>query len=298
MFVAAGGEAKGPKGGELKPARTRTHKQPLRVGIGGLGTVGLPVARWLDGGLDGGVDGLALAAVSAAHKDRAEERIQGFKTTVPVVGLGELAEFADVIVECAPPELFLEIAEPAIKAGRIFIPLSVTSLLERMDLIDLAQETGARIIVPTGALVGLDALRAAALGSVQSVTMVTRKPPKALKKAPFVVDHDINLDGLTEAKMLYQGNAAEAARKFPANVNVAVALGLAGIGPENTVYEVWADPGVTRNTHTIKVEADTASFEMTIAVVPTDENPATGKLVPLSVMETLLGLVATFRVGT
>ncbi len=277
---------------------TGTVKQPLRVGIGGLGTVGLPVAQWLDGGPGGGVDGLVLAAVSAGDENRAAERVKAFKTTVPVVGLGALAEAADVIVECAPPEFFIDIAEPAVKAGRIFIPLSVTSLLERMDLVDLAKETGARIIVPTGALVGFDAVRAAAMGNVKSVTMVTRKPPKALKKAPFVVEHDIDLDGLSEAKMLYQGNAADAAAKFPANVNVAVALGLAGIGPENTQYEVWADPGVTRNTHTIKVDADAASFEMTIAVVPTDENPATGKLVALSVMETLRGLVTTFKVGT
>jgi aspartate dehydrogenase len=273
---------------------TGTVKRPLRVGIGGLGTVGLPVANWLDGGIDGRV----LAAVSAGDENRAAERVKGFKTTVPVVDLGALAENADVIVECMPPEFFLDIAEPAIKAGRVFIPLSVTSLLERMDLVDLAKETGARIIVPTGALVGFDAVRAAAMGDVKSVTMVTRKPPKALKKAPFVVEHDIDLEGLSKAKMLYQGNAADAAAKFPANVNVAVALGLAGIGPENTLYEVWADPGVTRNTHTIKVEADAASFELTIAVVPTDENPATGKLVSLSVMETLRGLVTPFKVGT
>ena len=97
---------------------------------------------------------------------------------------------------------------------------------------------------------------------------------------------------------LYEGTVADAAGKFPANVNVAVALGLAGIGPEKTQYEIWADPGITRNTHTIKVDADTASFEMTIAVVPTEENPATGKLVPLSVIETLRSLVSTFKVGT
>ena len=95
-----------------------------------------------------------------------------------------------------------------------------------------------------------------------------------------------------------EGPVAGAAAKFPANVNVAVALGFAGIGPENTQFEIWADPGVTRNTHTIKVEADAANFEMTIGVVPTEENPATGKLVALSVMDALRGLVTTFRVGT
>ena len=273
---------------------TATAKTELKVGIGGLGAVGLPVAKWLDHG----VEGLKLSAVSAGDKERARCRVADFKGRVPVVALGELASLADVIVECTRPELFAEVAEPAIRAGRVFMPLSVTSLLEHMDLVALARETGARIIVPTGALLGLDAIRAVAAGTVHSVTMVTRKPPKGLMKAKFVVEQGIRLDGLKAPKKLYEGTVADAAAKFPANVNVAVALGLAGIGPEKTQYEIWADPGVTRNTHTIKVDADTASIEMTIAVVPSEENPATGKLVPLSVIETLRGLVTPFKVGT
>ncbi|MCH2325981.1 MAG: aspartate dehydrogenase, partial [Rhodospirillales bacterium] len=90
-----------------------SKKQPLRVGIGGLGTIGWPVAQWLDGEGAGGGDGLVLAAVSAAHKERAEDRVGQFKTAVPVVGLAELADVADVIVETAPPERFAEVAEPA-----------------------------------------------------------------------------------------------------------------------------------------------------------------------------------------
>ena len=79
----------------------------LRVGIGGLGTIGLPVAKWLDSG----VEGLTLTAVSAADKERAQERVAGLKTSVPVVGLDELAEHADIVLESVPPERFLEIAE-------------------------------------------------------------------------------------------------------------------------------------------------------------------------------------------
>jgi len=266
-----------------------------RVGIGGLGTVGLPVAAWLDSDVEAG---LTLSAVASGNQQRAQKNIDGFNSPVPLVGLGELADCCDVIVECAPPDKFIEIAQPAIKAGRIFMPLSVTSLLDHIDLIDMARGTGARIIVPTGALLGLDALRAAALGSINSVTMITRKPPKGLAKAPFVIEQGIDLSGLSEAKLLFQGPVREAAAKFPANVNVAVALGLAGIGPDKTQYEVWADPGVTRNTHTIKVDADIVAFATTIENVPNGDNPATGKLVPLSVIETLRGLVTPFKVGT
>ena len=90
----------------------------------------------------------------------------------------------------------------------------------------------------------------------------------------------------------------QGARGFPANVNVAAALSLAGIGPDRTRLEIWADPTVTRNTHTIRVEADSVRFEMKIENVPSEDNPRTGKLTALSVIAALRGLVAPMRVGT
>lgn len=275
-------------------ARPVGRTRELRVGIGGLGAIGLPVAR----ALDRGIPGLVLAAVSAADKSRAAQKISGFTRRVPVVELEELARVSDVVVECAPPQSFRAIARSAVEAGCIFIPLSITSLLQELDLVETAKRTGARILAPTGALLGLDAVRAVAEGEVHSVVMVTRKPPAGLRNAKFVQEQGIDLDSLTEPMRLYAGTVRDAAAKFPANVNVSVALSLAGIGPDRTRYEVWADPALTRNTHTVKVEADSCRFEMTIEGVPTIENPATGKLTPLSVIATLRGLVCPFKVGT
>jgi aspartate dehydrogenase len=167
-----------------------------------------------------------------------------------------------------------------------------------MHLVARAQATGARIIVPTGALLGLDAVRAAAEGPVESVTMVTRKPPAGLEGAPYLVQHRISLDGLQEPLRVFDGTAQDAAAGFPANVNVAAALALAGIGPVRTRVEIWADPSVTRNTHTIRVEAEAARFTMTIENVPSAENPRTGRLTALSVLSCLRGLVATLKVGS
>ena len=269
-------------------------RAPLTVAIGGFGTVGRVVAR----ALDTGIDGLALAAVSARDEAKARRALAGFKTSVPVIPLGHLAECADAIVECAPPELFLEVARPAIERGRLFIPLSVTSLLDHLDLIERAKATGARIMVPTGALLGLDAVRAVAEGTVHSVVMTTRKPPKSLRSAKFVVERGIDLDELTRPVKLYEGTVREAAALFPANVNIAVALGLAGIGVDRTFYEIWADPGIDRNTHTVKVDSDSTRFEMTIANIPTEDNPATGRNTALSVIALLRRLTAPMVVGS
>ena len=271
-------------------------QNPLKVGVAGLGAIGMPVARWLDGGANG-LD-LVLAGVSAGDKGRAEGRVADFNTPPPVLDLPALVAASDVLVEGLPPERFAELAEPAVAQGKTLIVMTLTSLMERLDLTETAKVTGATIIAATGALVGFDAVRAAAKGKVNSVVMKTRKPPAGLKKAPFVIEQGIDMDGLKEAICLYKGTVRDAAAKFPANVNVAVALALAGIGPDRTEYEIWADPGVERNTHNIVVDAETVHLDLDIANVPTAENPATGKLTPLSAMATLERLVSPFTVGT
>jgi aspartate dehydrogenase len=178
------------------------------------------------------------------------------------------------------------------------VPCSVGQLLPRMELVRRAAEAGGRIVVPTGALLGLDAVRAAAEGPVESVTIETRKPPAGLAGAPWLVKHGIDVLAFTEARVVFEGNALEAAAGFPANVNVAAALALAGIGPARTRAVIWADPGIARNVHTIRVEAAAARFTMTIEGVPSEANPRTGKLTPLSVIACLRGLVSTLKVGS
>lgn len=265
----------------------------MKVAIAGLGAIGLKLAA----ALDAGVPGLELVAVAARDHAKAAANLKGFRNPPRVVPIAALAE-ADIVVEAAPAAVFEEIARAAIGRGRIFIPSSVGALLPRMQLVEEAKRTGARIVVPTGALLGLDAVRAAAEGKVASVTIETRKPPRGLAGAPYLDQHGIDVASITQARRVFKGNAFDAAAGFPANVNVAAALALAGIGPERTMVEIWADPAVTRNTHTIRVEAEAARLTMTIENVPSEENPRTGKITPLSVLACLKGLVSTLKVGT
>jgi aspartate dehydrogenase len=271
-----------------------TRKEPLRVALGGFGAIGGAVARRLDRGLPG----LRLAAVSARDVAKAEARMAGFARPVPVVALEALADLAEIVVECAPAAVFRRIAEPAVRAGRILLVVSVGQLLEQGDLVEVARASGARIIVATGALLGLDAVRAAAEGETFSVRMITRKPPRGLAGAPYLAEHGITLENLRAPLKVFEGSARDGARGFPANVNVAAALSLAGIGPDRTRLEIWADPHLERNVHRIVVEADSARFEMQIENVPSEDNPRTGRLTPLSVIAALNSLTATLRVGS
>jgi aspartate dehydrogenase len=280
--------------GEQSNAGEKACRPKLRVAIAGFGAIGAAVA----GRLDKGIDGLRLSAVSARDRAKAERRLREFREPVPVMALGELAMQGDVVVECAPAAVFLDVARPTLEAGRILMPLSVGALLAHPELVDLARERGGRILVPTGALIGLDAVRAAAEGTIRSVKMVTRKPPKGLAGAPYLVAKGISLEGLNGPVKVFAGTAREGARGFPANVNVAAALSLAGIGPDRTMLEIWADPTLERNTHRIEVEADSANFTMTIENVPSDENPRTGRITALSAIAALRGLVSPLRIGT
>jgi aspartate dehydrogenase len=271
-----------------------SQKKPLRVGIAGLGAVGLEVARRL---IDGEVPGLVLTAVAVRDADKARRGLPQVGDMIALRTATALADDCDIVVECLPPTLFREVAIAAIDKGRIFMPLSVAQLLDNGDLIERAKANGARILVPTGALLGLDAVRAAAEGTIHSVKMMTRKPPAGLEGAPHLVQNNISVAGLKEPKKVFDGTAREGARGFPTNVNVAAALSLAGIGPDKTMLEIWADPTLTRNTHTITVDADTMRLTMTIESVPS-ANPRTGKSVAPSTIAALRGLVSALKVGS
>jgi aspartate dehydrogenase len=271
----------------------RHPRPPLRVAVAGLGAIGLKLAE----ALDRGIPGCVVAAVSANDLSKATTRLSHLKRPPPVVALGELEPLADIVVECAPGKLLPDIAEPFLRAGKTVIVLSAGAILSHDYLVGLARQTGGQIVVPTGALLGLDAVTAAAEGEIRSVRMITRKPVRGLMGAPYLVEHNIRIEDITEPLRVFKGTAREAAIGFPANLNVAVALALAGIGPDNTTLEIWADPALTRNTHRIEVDSDSASFSMTIENVPSD-NPKTGRITALSAIAYLRKLGAPLRVGS
>lgn len=272
---------------------SRDAAKEFRIGIAGLGTIGKALAHRLD---EGGIPGCVLGAVSGRDPGKTANFIAELDKPVESVPLGELANHCDIVVECAPAALLREIVEPVIKAGKKVIVLSVGALLTQPDLMSGELGSG-QIMVPTGALIGLDAVTAAAEGTIHSVRMVTRKPPRGLLGAPFLVERGIDIEGLKAPLKIFDGTPREAAIGFPANLNVAVALSLAGIGPDRTVLEIWADPTVTRNTHHISVDSDSARFSMTIENIPS-ENPKTGLITAQSVVAMLRKLAAPVRVGT
>src|SRR5581483_11548774 len=189
-----------------------------KVAIAGLGAIGTKVAK----AIDAGIDGLELAAVSAANIDKHRAWLDKLGKVPTVLPIERLADAADIVIECAPSRLVRDVVAPVVSRGKIAVVLSVGALLQNEDLVELARKHGGQIVVPTGALIGLDAMTAAAVGTIHSVQMITRKPVRGLAGAPYLVENNIDIEDIKEPLKVFDGTAREAAKGFPANLNVAV----------------------------------------------------------------------------
>jgi len=266
----------------------------MQVGVVGLGAIGRQLCR----ALDEGIAGLRLAGGTARDREKAERFLKSLGTPVPFLPLDELIRACDLVVEASTQDhLREEIAPKTLAAGKHLIVLSCGGLIGRQDWIDLAAARGCRIYVPSAAIAGLDGVKGARVGAIDSVTMETRKPPRGLAGAPWIETQKIDLDAITRETLIFEGSATEACRAFPANVNVVAALSLAGIGPEKTRIRIFASPEQPLNRHRITVQGEFGRLSIEIENVPS-ENPRTGKLSYLSTIAFLRDLSATLRVGT
>ena len=212
-----------------------------------------------------------------------------------------LAARPDAVVEAASHEAVRENLVPLLDAAVSVIVLSAGALSD--DLLKGEAEraaalSGALFYVPSGGIGGLDALRTACLAGVDEVSIQVAKPPVAWKGIAYVERLGIDLDGLREAKTLFEGPAREGVPHFPQNVNIAAVLSLAGIGMDRTRLKVVADPGLTLNTHTILVSGATGRMTLVLENVAAPENPKTSWLACYSVLAALRALQSRVRYGT
>jgi aspartate dehydrogenase len=258
----------------------------INVGIVGMGVIGTQIAK----AIANGIPGIALAGVNV--------RTAATAGAFPVLSLDELIRRSDLVVEAATRAALLQFGPAVIKAGKHLMVLSVGALVGVLDeWARLAETRGCRIMIPSGAIAGLDGVKGAREGAISSVTMETRKPPRGLAGAPYIEQHRVDLDAIREETLIFEGPATEAVEAFPANVNVVAALALAGLGPARTRIKLFAVPGQERNQHRITVEGEFGRLRIEIENVPS-ENPRTGKLSYLSAIAMLRELGAVVQIGT
>ncbi len=267
-----------------------------RIGIIGCGVIGselaLSAVRLFP-------DRITVAALCDIDRSKAEKLAKKIKPEPAISSIDRVIDACDIIVEAAVVEVAREVSEKALRAGKKAMIMSVGGLLEHMDkLVELAAHTGGVLSIPSGSIAGLDALKSACRGRVDSVTIITRKPPRSLKGAPYIVENEIDLDGITQATTVFEGTALEAVRGFPKNVNVAAALSLAGVGPEKTRVRIECSPEFTRNSHEIEIVGEFGRAVCRTENLPSPQNPRTSYLAVLSAIATLKDMLDPIKIGT
>lgn len=271
-----------------------------RVGLLGCGTIGSQLALAVDSGK------VANASLNSLF-DLVEPSAQSLKSKTmsnPMV-YADFGRFIDseidLVVEAASQDAVRTYGRDILEAGKDLMIMSAGALAEETflsSLLELASKKRCRIYVPTGAIAGIDAIRSVR-HLIESVTLTTTKNPKALAGAPFFNTSEIKCESIVSRTVIYEGMAAEAVRAFPANVNVAAVLSLAGIGPEKTRVKIVADPSVTTNQHEILATGSFGEMRISVNNVPSPGNPKTSYLAILSAIECLRSICSDgLRIGS
>lgn len=268
----------------------------FKIGLVGCGAIGSEIAK----SIDRGDISARLVAVCDHNPDTANELINILKEKPVKANLEELVNSSDIVVEAASQRAVPAIARATLEKGKSLMIMSVGALADvelYRSIKKMASMHGSKVYLPSGAISGLDGLKAASIGRIRRVTLTTTKNPSGLMGAPYIREKKIDLSALREPTLIFEGNAAEAVKAFPANVNVAATLCLAAREGEVRV-KIIADPGIKVNRHEIVAEGDFGRITTQVENVPSPKNPRTSYLAALSAIATLRSIVEPIKIGT
>lgn len=266
----------------------------LKIGLLGVGAIGRTIATALDQKqLDA-----ELVALSDQDCARAKQLSSELSNHPPVLPVEEMIDRCELAIEAASQAALPDFVPKALARGRDMLIMSVGGLLGREEWFREASAKGCRIYVPSGAIAGLDGIKSASIGRIESAELTSRKPVKALAGSKYVLDRGIQLDGMKEETVIFDGSAEDAARAFPATSNVAASLRLAVDPPAAVRVQVVAVPGGSENVHEIRVQGEFGRLSMRVENVPSKTNPRTSQLAAFSAIATVKNLTRALRVGT
>lgn len=226
-----------------------------------------------------GIDGFELVAIS--------DPAPIIDCNCPNLSFEQLVKSADLIIECLPPREIPPLLDLVLQHEKDMIMISASSLLINPEFESRIRTSKSRVIVPSGALAGIDGVSSLKQMGITSVSIASTKKPLAYDGAPFITTNNIDLHNIKEKTRLFSGNAIEAAKGFPANLNVAATLSFAGIGAQKTQVEIWADPDINGNQHEISVEGEFSTIYCRIKNTPDPQNPKSSMLAAQSIISTL-----------
>ncbi|MDD4956579.1 MAG: aspartate dehydrogenase [Candidatus Omnitrophica bacterium] len=264
------------------------------VGIIGCGNIGTAIAVFIEKELSAKVSGTNLCDINTERVTALAGRI---KNCVVAPDLDALVDMSDVVVEAAGPDIVRAALSAAVRKNKDVIVISAGGVLGNESLLKEAREAGIKVFLPSGAIAGIDGIKAAKIAGIDSVMITTRKPPASLAGAPYIQKNAIELDNIRTETVIFEGSALDAVKEFPKNINVSALLSLAGIGPERTKVRIVTSPEYTRNIHEIEVDGKAGKLFLRAENVPSPDNPKTSYLACLACMECVRSYFDTVRLG-
>jgi len=273
----------------------------LRIGIIGCGAIGTSLAEAIDTGV---INKAKLVAVYDIENSRIKNLIKKLNDKPKDYEKFEtfLTESdSDIVIEAASQEAVLLYTEKIISSNKDIMIMSAGALLNEEFLNNikkLTEEYGRHVYVPSGAIGGLDVLKAAKINGLKKVTLTTRKNPESLKNSPYFQMMTKNKDILNESSIIFEGAANDAVKLFPANVNVSAILSLAGLGGANTIVRIISDPSINKNIHELDIQGSFGSTKIILENSIHPSNPKTSYLAVLSAIEMLRSISEKVVIGT
>lgn len=266
----------------------------LKIGLVGCGAIGTILAKSIDKNPKA-----QIVAINDIDETKPENLKNTLRTSNPkITTIDQLTDASDLIIECAHKNAVKKIATTALNKKKDILIMSVSALIENPDLFELAKKNNATIHIPSGAIAGIDALKAGLQNNIKSVTLTTTKPKETLKAAPYIKENKINIEKIKEKTTIFEGNVFEATKGFPENINISATLALAGIGPEKTKVKIIADPESKTNIHELKIIGDFGEITTITKNTPCPENPKTSYLAALSAIAKIKDITGSTKIGT
>jgi len=274
--------------------RSKFAHRPLRIGIVGCGAIGSQLARYIARDLRGCA---LLVGLHDLVLPRAMRLSRQFRPAPAVLPLAMLVRRSQLIVEAASAAAVLPLAQQVVAHGKDMMVMSSGGVLRHPAVLASLARHRCRLYLPSGALVGLDGVKAAAIGRIRRIVLTTRKPPASLAGSPGALQSGIALSRLKRPAVIFEGSPVDAVRLFPHNINVCATLALAA-GRRPVIVRIVAEPGLQRNVHELEVVGDAGTFRTLTENVPDEANPRTSRLAILSATACLQSLVGYVRIGT
>jgi aspartate dehydrogenase len=273
-----------------------SKKKKMRIGVVGCGAIGSRIARSVEKELKKYCQLTGIYDIDGTKMKFLEESLR--KPRLAKASLENLIENCDCLVEAVNAPSTREIVKQALQSNKHVLAMSVGKLLNAQDLFQLAKRHGCNILLPSGAIAGIDAIKAASLAGITKIILTTRKPPSGFGNNPYFVKKGIHLNKIKKETVLFKGPVDSAVKFFPQNINVAATIALASNAKNKITIQIMTSPDYKRNSHEIEMEGAFGRMVTRTDNEVCPDNPKTSYLAVLSGIQTLKQFCTGVLIGT